>query len=81
MNNGRFTRFRGLHTIVKKTLQIRFFSPFPKQIFQNRRKQPPSRCDFAPPPANNRRVRGVSLQSEKGLGYTEVFVHIIIDYH
>ena len=31
LNKGRFSMFRGLRIIFNKTLQIRFYSPFPKK--------------------------------------------------
>ena len=55
LNKGRFSMFRGLRIIVNKTLQIRFYSPFPKKSLKIAVKTPPPRCDIAcPPPQTNR---------------------------
>ena len=53
LNKGRFSMFRGLRIIFIKTLQIRFYSPFPKKSLKIAVKTSP-RCDIACPPPNNR---------------------------
>ena len=53
LNKGRFSMFRGLRIIFKKTLQTRFYSPFPKKSLKIAVKTfPPGVILLSPP--NNR---------------------------
>ena len=54
LNEGKFSKFRGLRIIFNKTLQIRFYSHFPKKSLKIVVKTSPPRCDIACPPPNNR---------------------------
>ena len=50
LNKGRFRMFRGLRIIFNKTLQIRFYSPFPKKSLKTAVKTPPPGVILLPPP-------------------------------
>ena len=52
LNKGRFSMFRGLCIIFNKTLQIRFYSPFPKKSLKIAVKTFLPRCDIDCPPNN-----------------------------